>query len=141
MSDTYVSAKLRSPTNTVGSLDEVYLNMFGFRSTRILLCVVLLLAFTALAAAQTGLIQGTLLDATGASVPNAKVSAIDEGKNIVARETATGSDGSFRLVQLLRGTYTVKVEGPGFKALERTGLVLDPNQVMDLGQLRLEVGQ
>ncbi|MDQ2900723.1 MAG: Plug and carboxypeptidase regulatory-like domain-containing protein [Acidobacteriota bacterium] len=100
-----------------------------------------LLVFSAAAAAQTGVIQGTLEDATGAALANAKVTAIDEGKKLIARETKSGPDGTFRLLDLLRGNYTVRAEAAGFKTLERTGLTLDPNQVMALGQLRLEIGQ
>jgi hypothetical protein len=43
-------------------------------------------------------------------------------------------------VALLRGRYTVRAEISGFKTLEQRGLVLDPGQVLDLGELRLPVG-
>jgi hypothetical protein len=91
--------------------------------------------------AQSGSIQGTVLDASGGSVANAKVSAVDEEKQLVARETTTATDGSFALRPLLPGRYTVKIEGSGFKTLERTQLVLDQNQVMSLGTISLAVGQ
>ena len=59
----------------------------------------------------------------------------------MARETTTGRDGTFYLRNLLPGTYTVKAEPAGFKALERTELKLDANQIMNLGSLSLQVGQ
>lgn len=90
--------------------------------------------------AQTGVIQGTLLDPTGSAVPNAKVTAYDEEKNLVVRESASGEDGGFQLRPLLPGNYTVKAEAPGFKSIERKGLKLDLNQTMNLGALNLEVG-
>ncbi len=92
-------------------------------------------------AQQTGTIQGTLLDAGGASIPNAKVEALDQARQIVARETTTGRDGTFYLRNLLPGTYTVRAELTGFKSLERTELKLDANQIMDLGSISLQVGQ
>ncbi len=103
---------------------------------------VMVLAFGAAATAwaQNGTIQGVVLDPQSAVIPNAKVTATDESKSLVVREAATGEAGAFRLLQLLRGTYTVKIEAQGFKLFERTGLVLDPNQIMDLGGLKLEVG-
>jgi hypothetical protein len=44
---------------------------------------------------QTGTIEGTLLDQGGASVPNAKVEAFDEARQVLAREAVTASDGVF----------------------------------------------
>lgn len=102
------------------------------------ICLAALSCLTA--AAQNGSIQGFLMDSAGATVPKAKVVAVDEDKQLVAREALTGTDGSFALRPLLPGRYTVKAEAAGFKSLERTGLVLDQNQIMSLGNLTLEVG-
>ncbi|MBL8218106.1 MAG: carboxypeptidase regulatory-like domain-containing protein, partial [Bryobacterales bacterium] len=53
--------------------------------------------------AQNGTIQGIIVDAQSAAIPNAKVSVTDESKGIVVRETTTDMGGNFRLLQLLRG--------------------------------------
>jgi hypothetical protein len=99
------------------------------------------LLFAALPAiCQTGGIQGTVVDQSGGAIPQAKVSAFDEAKGIVVREAVTSSEGFFQLLPLLDATYTVRVERDGFKTLERKGLVLDPNQLMNLGNLTLPVG-
>ncbi len=90
---------------------------------------------------QTGTIRGVVVDAQGGVIGNTKVSAFDEAKQLVVRETTSAEDGSFQLQPLQRGTYTVKAENSGFKALERKGLVLDPYQVMNLGRLTLELGE
>lgn len=101
-----------------------------------------LLALTAAAAfGQTGTIQGTLLDPQSARISGAKVTAVDEAKSLVVRQTQTNENGDFQLLNLARGTYTVRFEMSGFKTLERKGLVLDPNQIMNLGNLTLELGQ
>src|SRR5215211_2656333 len=92
-------------------------------------------------AQQTGTIQGNLVDAAGATVPNAKIVAIDEARQNVARETTTDRDGTFYLRNLLPGSYTVKSEAAGFKSLERTELKLDANQIMNLGALTMTIGQ
>src|SRR5689334_3482681 len=98
--------------------------------TRLTLGICLLIALSALSAfGQSGVIQGTLLDPQGASIGGAKVTALDEAKGLVVRETKTQADGSFQLRPLLQGTYTVKVENQGFKSFDRKGLVLDPNQI------------
>ncbi len=88
----------------------------------------------------SGAILGVLLDPQNAAIANAKVTAVDEEKSVAVRETTSGTDGSFQLRPLLPGRYTVKAEVTGFKSLERKGLVLDANQIMDLGTLKLELG-
>lgn len=92
------------------------------------------------AQAQNGVIQGTIADAQGGLIGNAKVTATDEVKSVLARETVTTSSGEFRLQPLSPSTYTVKMESPGMKTLERRGIVLDVNQTLNLGNLILEVG-
>src|SRR5688572_21844622 len=87
--------------------------------------VLLVSAFAIPAFGQTGAIKGTLVDPQGSVIADAKVMAIDESKGVVARETTTDREGSFQLLPLLRGTYTLRAEAPGFKTMERTGLVLD----------------
>ena len=101
----------------------------------------LFLLFAALPAfSQTGGIQGTVVDPSGAAIPAAKVVAFDEAKGIVVREAVTSSEGFFQLMPLLDGLYTVQVEREGFNKLERKGLVLDPNQQMNLGTITLQIG-
>src|SRR2546430_1550916 len=112
--------------------------MFSLRSTLRTLCA---FALALPAFAQTGSIQGTLVDSAGASIPNAKVVAFDQEKQIVAREVVSGQNGTFFLSPLLPGRYRIKAEASGFKAIERTDLILDQNQVMNLGSLMAEVGQ
>jgi hypothetical protein len=105
------------------------------------LCLLLGLVCVQPVFGQSASIQGTLADANGAAIANAKVVAIDEAKGLTVRETRTDKDGSFQLLPLPRGTYTVKVEATGFKTHERKGLVLDAYQVLSLGNVSLEVGE
>jgi hypothetical protein len=112
--------------------------MHRFRSTS--LACLLALGVSA-AFAQTGAIQGALTDAAGASVPNAKVTAFDQDKGVVAREGTSSNGGDFHLTPLLPGHYTVRVEARGFKAFESKNLTLDQNQIMNLGVLSLQLGQ
>ena len=56
---------------------------------------------TACFAQQTGTIQGNLVDSAGGTVPNAKIVAIDEARQNVARETTTDQAGTFYLRNLL----------------------------------------
>ncbi|HEX2711669.1 MAG TPA: carboxypeptidase regulatory-like domain-containing protein [Candidatus Acidoferrales bacterium] len=88
----------------------------------------------------SGVIQGVLLDPQGAAIAGAKVTAVDQEKKVIARQSTSGTDGSFQLRPLLPGTYTLRVENAGFKTFERNGLALDPNQIEDLGVVTLQIG-
>src|SRR5260370_5270786 len=103
--------------------------------------VSLVAEFACAAFAQTGAIQGVITDGAGASVPKAKVTALDQDKQVVAREAVTSSLGAFYLTPLLPGRYTIRVEATGFKAFESKDLTLDQNQVMNLGVISLQLGQ
>ena len=90
--------------------------------------------------AQSAQIQGRLVDEQGGAIPGAQVSAVDEEKGVIARQTISATDGYFTLPSMLRGRYTVRAELSGFKTVEQRGLVLDPGQVLDLRDLKLTVG-
>lgn len=109
--------------------------------SRLRTTLALLFFFSAELFAQNGSIQGVVMDAAGASIPNAKVTATDQDKQLIIREVITAPDGLFALRPLPPGRYTVRVEASGFKALERTDLVLDANQIMAIGSLSMTIGQ
>jgi len=85
-------------------------------------------------------IEGTVVDSTGAVIAGASVQVIDQLKGNMLRETKSNSDGTFRALPLPPGTYTLKIVAMGMKQLNRTGLVLDANQTLGLGQIFLSVG-
>jgi hypothetical protein len=111
------------------------------RSIRRCTFVVCLLACgAAFLSAQNGIIQGTILDPQGGAIPGVAITATDQQKGIVVRQTTSGTDGNFQLQPLPPGDYSVAAESPGMKKLERPGIVLDVNQTLNLGALRMEVG-
>jgi hypothetical protein len=63
---------------------------------------------------QTGSLHGTVLDPTGAVVPNAAVALI-HGATIL--HTQSGSRGQYAFHNLAPGTYTISVNAPGFAPL------------------------
>ncbi|MCI0390717.1 MAG: Plug and carboxypeptidase regulatory-like domain-containing protein [Acidobacteria bacterium] len=107
---------------------------------RFALLFTIITATAVTAFSQSGSIQGSLVDPQGNAVVNARVVVIDEAKGLAVRETTTSNEGEFQLLPLQRGTYTLKVEAPGFKSIERKGLILDAYQIMRLGSVKLEVG-
>jgi len=86
---------------------------------------------------QAGSIVGTVTDSTGAVVPNAKVTITGPtGQTIHA--TTTGS-GTYSSGSLVPGSYTVRVEGKGFKTTQLTANVQVGNAAN--GDVKLEIGQ
>src|ERR1700761_680795 len=82
---------------------------------RTLFGVLLALAISVSASAQavSGNIAGTVQDATGAVIPNAKIMITDLDRGAVYN-TATSSDGNYSQTHLLAGRYEVRVQEPGF---------------------------
>jgi hypothetical protein len=87
----------------------------------------------------TGSISGTVLDPSGAAVPNANVTIKNTDRNQVVRQTKTDAAGVYSAPLIPVGTYSVKVEVPGFKVQERTGVVLNVKDNLKLN-VTLEVG-
>ena len=96
-------------------------------------------AIPVLAQAPTGVILGVVKDTSGASVPNATVTAINVDTGLT-RTLMTGDDGAYRFSALLVGHYTVKAERTGFKTEAREGLALDVAQEAVVN-LTLQLGQ
>jgi hypothetical protein len=72
-------------------------------------------------------LRGVVSDATGASVPNATVTIQNVGTNI-SSSVHTDDKGAYHFTDLRPSTYVVKVEAPGFRPVERTGVVLGVDQ-------------
>src|SRR5437588_5391526 len=101
---------------------------------------VLIFAATSLAQSQVAgaSLNGTVTDPSGASVPNAKVTATNTATGLT-RSTQTSSDGLYNFTGLPVGTYDLTVDAQGFKTVKRTGLPLQVGAVATI-DIRLEVG-
>ena len=64
-----------------------------------------------------GGVSGTVMDSTGAVVPNASVSIINLGTN-ETRKATSGAAGEFRFVNLVPANYKIVVEAQSFKRFE-----------------------
>jgi len=86
------------------------------RVTRGFLALSLVFLAATLAAGQTfrGTILGTVMDASGASVPGASVTVRNADTGLV-RTSETQTDGSYRVPELPIGTYDVTIEKIGFR--------------------------
>ncbi|HEV2521892.1 MAG TPA: carboxypeptidase-like regulatory domain-containing protein [Candidatus Acidoferrales bacterium] len=83
-------------------------------------------------------LTGTITDAQGAAVTNAKVSVRDAATGITT-ETATNSSGVYNLVNLKPAEYDVSVSATGFTT-SRTKVTLTVGAVQELS-LALKVGE
>lgn len=80
-------------------------------------------AVSALAQATTGSLRGTVTDANGGVVAGATVMVKNDGTGSTASLT-TNDEGNFDAASLQSGTYSVTVEGAGFKRSVSTGVVV-----------------
>jgi hypothetical protein len=78
-----------------------------------------------------GAIGGTVMDSSGAAVPNAKVTVKNNGTN--AEETAMTDDtGYFRVGKLQPGNYTVSVAAQGFAPFTAQQVIVQVGSVTDI---------
>src|SRR5881409_1668325 len=102
---------------------------------RTVLFSLLLLTCTALAWGQaqvtTGVIQGTIVDPTGAAVPGAKVEAKNLDTNFT-RNQDSDAGGRFAFLQMPPGRYTVTASQPGFATIVQENVELTVGQALSL---------
>jgi hypothetical protein len=101
--------------------------MTSMRFSHILFSLTLIFGLTGSAWAQggaTGAISGTVLDASGASVANAKVDIISEATDLSVRQLTADSAGLFTAPLLPVGTYTVQVSAAGFAITKFPGVIV-----------------
>ena len=84
-----------------------------------------------------GTIGGVVTDATGAAVPGARVTVTGQTGE---RTETTNDSGIFKVDNLTPGTYTVKVEQPGFKSAVATNVTVNVGRESTLN-LKLEAGE
>jgi len=109
------------------------------------LLIALLVAVSAFAIAPrtlaqtvTGTIVGTVLDAQGAVIPNASISARNRETGLERTATSDGS-GEFTVTSVPAGPYDVTVTAPGFQQTVRSGVTMTVGAVLRL-DFKLNVG-
>src|SRR5450759_5015141 len=104
-------------------------------TTLSLLC---LLALPALTQEFRRTISGHVTDASGAAVPNAKVSAVNVDNNETTSATTDGA-GAYAIPFLRPGNYKVTASAAGFKQYTQDKLILEAAKVAGI-DIHLEVG-
>jgi len=71
-----------------------------------------------------GGIQGSVVDSTGAAIPNATVTATDTATGVKTTRTAS-NDGLYTISPVIPGVYTVEVTAAGFSGFIQKNLAVD----------------
>ncbi len=87
---------------------------------------VLPLALHAAAQSDSSSLSGTVTDASGALLPNAKAT-IHNDANGTENVVTTNASGNFTVPNVRPGTYTVKIEAAGFQTSTLTSVNVDPS--------------
>jgi len=113
----------------------------AFRLPRVLAMVAVLVLVGVAARAQqanTGVVVGTVVDASDAAVPGATV-ALTHTDTSTTSAVVTDERGQYRTAPLRIGGYDVTVELPGFKTFVQRGVVLNIGDVRKV-DARLQLG-
>ena len=93
---------------------------------------------TAHAQAVYGSIFGTITDQSGAAVVGAKLTVTSVQKN-TRFETTSNEAGNYNVTHLIPDHYNVRLEAPGFKVVESTGIPVYADQAARV-DVKLQVG-
>ncbi len=105
----------------------------SFAFCAVLIACVAVFNSPAFSQSATGRVTGVVTDQTGAAVAGAKVT-VTHVETQIRSETTTGGDGSYQVLQLPIGNYTVSVRQDGFE-----NAITKPNE-LDINQtLRVDV--
>jgi hypothetical protein len=108
--------------------------------SRLLLVGIILTSISAVALAQFSAgIQGAVTDPSGAAVPGAAVTVTNRLTKI-SRATVTTKTGTYAVSGLTPGSYTVRVEKPGFKAGILENVVV-ASEGIQAANVQLQVGK
>jgi carboxypeptidase family protein/TonB-dependent receptor-like protein len=104
-----------------------------------LLLVCFLAPATVQAQLYSGSVTGLVTDPSGAVVPSANVTLVDQNKGYSYSASTDPTTGRYVLRSIPPGTYKISVESPNFQSLVQTGITLDVNQNLSL-DFSLKVG-
>src|SRR5712672_4266800 len=121
---------------------DAFVNMKKMSGVLTLVIVLTMNVFwTAQANAQVSgaTLSGTVMDSSGAVIPNAQVAITDVGTG-VTRNVTSGSAGFYTAPNLLPATYEVRVTAPGFSTQVQKGVTLTVGAQQTL-DIKMQVGQ
>ncbi|HTS65711.1 MAG TPA: carboxypeptidase regulatory-like domain-containing protein [Candidatus Acidoferrales bacterium] len=101
-------------------------------------CCLLLFSLAAFAQSDRGIITGVIHDSSGAIVPAAKISVVNQATK-VELPAISNESGEYTIPNLQPGVYSVRVSKDGFRTAEFAGITLDASKTVRV-DATLEVG-
>ena len=98
-----------------------------------------LLVATPAAAQDSGTVSGTVVDSSGQVVPGATVTLTNEA-TVDARTMPSNERGEFAFRAVPPGSYTVRIELVGFRAIDQRNNIVNASSQINLGRMVLEIG-
>src|SRR5256714_1614621 len=84
-------------------------------------------SITVQAQVSTASIQGTVRDSSGAAIPAAAI-VLHNNSNNVNTNTATNGAGEYAIVNILPGSYNLRISKAGFQSAQQNDVILSVNQ-------------
>lgn len=106
---------------------------------RLLPAMLLAIALPVFSQTFQGGVRGRVTDISGASIGLAKITLTDEATGI-SRSTVTSDTGDYVFSAVNPATYTITAEKPGFKTLEKKGLVVNTQEFVG-SDLQMTLGE
>jgi hypothetical protein len=122
------------------AIDRNALNWFGRYTYISLTCLFVLLVQTQTVFGQVdqGSVSGVVQDASGAVVPNAKVTLLNKDQGL-SLETTTQANGDYIFTPVRIGNYSLSVTAPGFSTTTQENLKVDLAQHLQVN-IQLKTG-
>src|SRR5690349_13630864 len=87
----------------------------------------------------SGRIAGSVIDASGAAVPNADVEVYLAGGQKPLLTTKTAPDGQFNLIAVRPATYDISINAAGFVKKTIRNIAVDPGREISLPPIKVEL--
>src|SRR5687767_5998924 len=100
---------------------------FKARNFVLVLLVLVVMVNVSFGQRTTATLAGLVQDSTGAVLPGAEVELLNEGTSIIL-ERLTNETGEFLFDFVPVGSYTLKIELPGFRSYQSQGIALGSAQ-------------
>lgn len=126
-------------TALIGTVRRYPVTGFPHRAFLAAFAALTLFSFSSLAQVSSGTVVGTIFDASGAAVPDAKVEAKNVATGVVSSTTSTQA-GEYRIGGLINGMYSLSATAPGFSGATLEDVTVDANKIAT-ENLTLAVGQ
>ncbi len=121
----------RSPSTKLGYIDgkiSIVSHSPSKQTLRALVFALFLSSSAVIAQSNFGSIRGVVTDASGAAIPNAKVTITEEGTKVKV-ELTTAADGGYSAPSLRPVTFSVVAEAQGFQRFTVSGVKVDTSRI------------